>query len=180
MSEDRAANRIRFNQHRNRKNNNLVAAMHALYDSGKSLAQVGEVYGRTRQAVYDVFRTRGYPLRSKRPTENLVIGGTKFTKSGKSGQQKGLWRRSSGNREFLHTFIWEINCGPVPAGHGIHHKDGDIQNNKIENLECLPIAVISSKYSPHLNQFTSPKGSRVWRRVKGFLEDRIIYAKKHD
>lgn len=43
----------------------------------------------------------------------------------------------SGGRGFLHRDIWEYHRGPIPAGHQIHHKDGNHLNNSIENLECI-------------------------------------------
>src|ERR687885_19480 len=52
----------------NRKNNDAVLAMYEVYLSGKSLQYIAEVMYRgkfTRQALYDVFRARGYKLRSK-------------------------------------------------------------------------------------------------------------------
>jgi len=36
-----------------------------------------------------------------------------------------------------HRKIWEENFGSILKGYVIHHKDGDRQNNAIENLECL-------------------------------------------
>lgn len=38
----------------------------------------------------------------------------------------------------LHRDVWQAAFGPVPAGCHVHHKDGDILNNKLDNLECLP------------------------------------------
>lgn len=39
----------------------------------------------------------------------------------------------------LHVAIWEFyNHRKVPAGHCIHHKDGNPFNNDIGNLECIP------------------------------------------
>jgi hypothetical protein len=38
----------------------------------------------------------------------------------------------------LHVAIWEHHHGKtIPAGHLIHHKDGNPLNNDISNLECL-------------------------------------------
>src|ERR1035437_4117779 len=42
----------------------------------------------------------------------------------------------------LHKAVWEFNSGTtVPAGHEIHHKDGDTFNFMPGNLECLPMGV---------------------------------------
>lgn len=164
MDDFRVPNAIRFNKHKKRKNNDLVAAMYAMYKMGPegrpcTLEEIGKVYKRTRQAVYDVFRSRGYPLRSKKIRECRIIDGRKFTP-----RPEGYWRATLGDRKQLHIYIWEKHNGKMPKGHGIHHKDLDRSNNRISNLECLTIQEISSKHNPHFNQFTSPHGSRRHKR----------------
>lgn len=47
----------------------------------------------------------------------------------------GNYYRSS--RKFLHRAVWEDAHGPIPAGFHIHHKDGNRDNNSIENLEAV-------------------------------------------
>ena len=37
----------------------------------------------------------------------------------------------------LHRQIWMDHYGEIPKGHHIHHKDGNFDNNSIENLECI-------------------------------------------
>jgi hypothetical protein len=39
--------------------------------------------------------------------------------------------------EYEHRLIWEKHFGPIPAGFHIHHKDGNKQNNDINNLEMI-------------------------------------------
>lgn len=39
-----------------------------------------------------------------------------------------------------HRYIWEVNYGDIPAGYVIHHKDGNKNNNSIDNLECIPLS----------------------------------------
>jgi hypothetical protein len=160
----RAANAVRFNKHRNRKNNDLVAAMYAMYKMGPdghpcSLAEIAKVYRRSRQAIFDMFKSRGYKLRSKPVKEFVILDGRKFTP-----RHDGYWRATSGDRKQLHVHVWEKHHGKLPPMHGIHHIDLDRANNDIDNLVCLTIQEISSKHNPHLNQFTSPTGSRKWKR----------------
>lgn len=38
----------------------------------------------------------------------------------------------------LHRDVWRIAFGPIPVGCHIHHRDGNVLNNSIENLECVP------------------------------------------
>jgi hypothetical protein len=37
----------------------------------------------------------------------------------------------------LHQDIWRRAHGEIPAGHNIHHKDGNPLNNSVENLELV-------------------------------------------
>ncbi len=37
----------------------------------------------------------------------------------------------------VHRLVWETFRGPIPEGLVINHKDGDPQNNRIGNLECV-------------------------------------------
>lgn len=144
---ERLPNPIRYNRQKNRRNNDLIAAMYALYQTGKTLQQVGKVYGTTRQSVFSVFRSRGYALRARIDAPSRFVGGIKFTKSGKS--RKGLpkrWRATRRDKSLLLShYIWEKHFGPVPAGHGIRYKDGDEDNNSVRNLECVPIREISHR-----------------------------------
>lgn len=39
--------------------------------------------------------------------------------------------------ESLHKAIWRFHKGDIPAGHDVHHKDDDWNNNTIENLDCI-------------------------------------------
>lgn len=42
----------------------------------------------------------------------------------------------SGKR--LHRDVWRTAFGEIPAGCHIHHRDGNVLNNRLENLECVP------------------------------------------
>jgi hypothetical protein len=46
---------------------------------------------------------------------------------------------SRGSRK-LHREVWKAAFGPVPAGCHIHHRDGNIHDARVANLECLPSA----------------------------------------
>lgn len=58
--------------------------------------------------------------------EEIWFNGKRFTRFG------NYWRSS---RKFLHRAIWEHHNGSIPKGWHVHHKDGDRDNNEIENLE---------------------------------------------
>ncbi len=70
LRDFKPVNTIRYNKHPRRKNNEIIAAMYAMYSTPgedgrpRSIEAVAKVYRKTRQAVYDMFRSRGYKLRS--------------------------------------------------------------------------------------------------------------------
>jgi hypothetical protein len=41
------------------------------------------------------------------------------------------------NTTWLHRYTWEQERDAIPPGMVIHHKDGNCQNNSIDNLECV-------------------------------------------
>jgi hypothetical protein len=49
----------------------------------------------------------------------------------------GLKGGSSKNWEFVHRRVWEDAHGPIPPGHRIWWKDGNHDNNALDNLELL-------------------------------------------
>lgn len=62
-------------------------------------------------------------------------------KGGRHIDSKGyvrVWNRELKEYRKEHTAVWESFFGKVSAGFIIHHKDGNKQNNTIENLKCLP------------------------------------------
>lgn len=156
-------NKVRYNKHPRRKNNDRVAAMYAMYASGKSLADVGEAYGVTRQSMYQVFYRRGYEMRSKPKRFLTIVDGIPWTWHDKGGMRGTL---PDGRRVLLHHYIWEKANGPVPKGFSIVFVNGNKRDVRIENLHMLSVAEVSSIMSPHLNQFTSPTGSRIVRRSR--------------
>lgn len=164
---DKPVNAVRVNKHPKRKNNEIVAAMYALYRSGKSLEDVGIVYHKTRQAVYDVFRSRGYALRSKRLKGLQIVDDIQFTEM-KGGYLRGTL--PDGRRMLLHHYIWEKANGPIPPKHIVRIVNGNLHDARIGNLELMPLSEWNRRFSPHLNQFTSPTGSR---KKKMSIRDRV-------
>ena len=109
LRDFKPVNKIRYNQHPKRQNNDLVDAMYAMYSTPgedgrfRSIEAVAKVYRRTRQAVYDLLRSRGYELRSKRLDGLQVLDGIRFTKT-KGGYLRGTY---NGRRILMHTYVWE-------------------------------------------------------------------------
>ena len=50
-------------------------------------------------------------------------------------------------RPQLHRAVWEYYNGKIPKGYQIHHKDHNIDNNDISNLECLSSREHLSKHA---------------------------------
>lgn len=143
---------IRYNRHPKRKNNLKVAEMYDCYKDGMSLATIAKLYAPlTRQAVYDIFKSRGYPLRKKKFKGLQILDGIRFTLT-KGGHLRGTVGK---RRVLMHWYIWEKANGPIPAGHCIFHKDHNPANNSIDNLELLPKSQMSHVFNPGgKNQFT--------------------------
>lgn len=66
----------------------------------------------------------------------IVYNGKRYTRYGKSKYywHHGEWKKPPVS---LHVQVWKDNCGVIPKGHIIHHKDGNPRNNALSNLECI-------------------------------------------
>lgn len=152
--QPKAANKVLYNKHRNRKNHEIVAAMYAMYstrdpDTGKirSLEFVGRVYRKSRQTVYDLFKSRGYQLRAKPMNGLQELDGIKFTLT-KGGYLRGTVNKK---RVLMHHYVWEKEVSPLPENHCVYHKDRNKENNDISNLGIIPKTQMSSHFNPNGN-----------------------------
>ena len=115
----------------------FVQLMYRCYLRGKSVAEVGRIYKRSRQSVHETFRRKGLKLRpdSKALAKiEFEYRGVKYA-PGKSG----YLRATTGKRRQLHDVIWEEFHGAIPAEHQIIFRDGNKRNFALENLECLHV-----------------------------------------
>jgi hypothetical protein len=119
------------------------------YLSGLSLEQVAQELGMTRQSVYGAFKLRGFTLRSPNFQPECIYDGKKFTL-----RPTGYMEMTTPPRTAMHRYVWTKERGPIPRGWDIHHIDECKTHNDIGNLECLPKAEHTRKYSPHNNQYT--------------------------
>ncbi len=69
--------------------------------------------------------------------QSVVYKGCKYRLQS-TGTHYRSWPKDPNQEASLHRFIWIEHNGPIPEGMVIHHKDGDWQNNNIENLEMMP------------------------------------------
>jgi hypothetical protein len=45
--------------------------------------------------------------------------------------------RVGGKSFYKHRIVWELENGPIPIGHVVHHIDGNKRNNALANLELV-------------------------------------------
>lgn len=133
---------------------------YSLYASGLSLAEVGEKISVTRQSVFTAFKRRGFALRAIEPAPSQEYDGKKFTL-----RPSGYYALTTGNRCLMHRYVWGTERGKIPDGWDIHHVNEIKSDNRIENLECLPKAEHTRKYSPHNNQYTIGRKRDSYRTV---------------
>ena len=109
-----------------------VSEMYQMYNNGYTLEQVAIAFGNSRQSVYGAFFLRGFKLRPKKKLPAIEFNGARYTID-----RDGYYRKTNGDRRWLHQDVWESINGPIPDGYDIHHIDHDKTNNAIGNLECL-------------------------------------------
>lgn len=86
----------------------------------------------------------------------------------------------------LHREIYKDAFGTIPEKHVIHHKDGDSQNNVIENLECMSVSLHRKLHTSseehkalarkNLAKYAQPK-AKLWHGSKGGLAWHKEHAK---
>ena len=148
--------------------------MYQFYLTGKSLMEVGERFGMTRQAVYAGFKVRGFDLRAQNKRPFVIYDGKKFTL-----RNVGYYAATVGSRPQLHRYKYEKEIGVIPNDWDIHHIDNDKTNNHIDNLVAMPKSVHASLFNTGGNQYG--KGNRQHQGV-GERERAVNYyiARKHD
>lgn len=108
----------------------------ALYQSGLSLGMVGKMAGVTGSAIrYHLIRA-GIPRRPLQRREFILFNGKKYCQDS-SGYFAETSGKPNGIHERLHRDVWRFFRGEIPAGCDIHHKFGNLDTTKIEDLECL-------------------------------------------
>lgn len=119
------------------------------YQEGLSLSQVAKDIGVSRQGLFKAFKLRNFELRTQNQRDFQIYDGKKFTL-----RNNGYYGLSTGERTLMHRYVWENEKGKIPDGWDIHHLNEIKGDCRIENLECLPKADHTRKYSPHNNQYT--------------------------
>lgn len=103
--------------------------MYNIYKSGKSLQEIGKLFGITRQSVYARFNKKGFVLRKLKKKPFIIVDDLKFTIN-----RDGYYECTTIDRYMLHNHVWEKHNGKMPKGYEIHHIDNNKLNNNIDNL----------------------------------------------
>lgn len=82
------------------------------------------------------------------------VDGIKFYRK-PSGYYKSDSVRHDG--QYMHRYVWEKHNGPIPAGHHVHHINGDKSDNRIENLACLSAG---RHVSGHMREYLATEKGR--------------------
>lgn len=56
------------------------------------------------------------------------------------------WQHTS-TTERMHRYVWEFYNGQIPKGYDVHHKDHNVDNNDISNLELLSRAEHAKRHA---------------------------------
>jgi hypothetical protein len=143
-----------------RNRNKKYDDAYELYLDGMSLEQVANEINVSRQCVFKAFTKRGFALRGTNFKPHQIYDGKKFTL-----RNTGYYSLTTSNRMLMHRYVWEKENGKIPDGWDIHHKNEKKWDNRIENLECLPKAEHTRKYSPHNNQYTKGRKREINKSV---------------
>lgn len=68
-----------------------------------------------------------------------------------------------------HRWIWLNERGEIPEGYGPHHKDEDPGNNRIENLELMPLADHASMHAGNRARDPQSPVHLILKEMKSFL-----------
>lgn len=79
--------------------------------------------------------------------KTALFDGHKFRRDMKTGYYLASKPTYNGKRERLHCYVWRHFNGPVKDGYIVHHKDGDKNNNDIDNLRCISAALHGKHHS---------------------------------
>lgn len=65
-------------------------------------------------------------------SNHRIYYGRKFYKN-----NLGYWVCTKSRMPWAHRWVWINHYGDIPKGHDVHHKDGDKDNNDVNNLEIM-------------------------------------------
>lgn len=129
--------------------NKFAQEMYKMYLDGYSLEDIGNFYGKSRQSVYELFKNRGWKMRTLKRLHRQQFNGDAYTV-----RNNGYYGKTNGSRSLMHRDVWEFHNGPIPENHDIHHIDHDKTNNDIANLEIYTKSEHAKKFATGRNQYS--------------------------
>ncbi len=71
----------------------------------------------------------------------IALKPTASSKPWTEGRYARLWATAGNQRRKMleHRFVWEQEVGPIPSGMSIHHRNGNSLDNRLENLQMMPL-----------------------------------------
>lgn len=144
-----------------------VMQMYDDYLRLRSVEKVAKLHGRTRQTVWEMFRTHGLQMsRQKRVPDHeaVFVNGEKFTVCG--GYLRST-RHERFEEPYLHRRVWIAAHGPVPEKQEIVLIDGNPRNVRLENLRLQKIGT-AARTKGH-NQHTMPALDALLLQHHGFV-----------
>ncbi len=109
-----------------------------LYQQGYSYAEIADMYGMSRQAVWERMKRANVPARAKKTLPFVMYDGIKFTVHSTTGYYRNTDRGSRGCAISLHRHKYITEIGEIPDDWDVHHIDLDRTNNDISNLIAMP------------------------------------------
>lgn len=91
-------------------------------------------------------------------------GKTYFLRESQGYYYNSDWKKATGTKStLLHRMVWIYHYGEIKNGYHVHHKDHDLTNNEIENLECIRNGE-HSKY--HRENMTDEQREKLRENIK--------------
>ena len=111
-----------------------------LYSGGKSSRTVAALLGVSKSSIDLRLAEAGVKMRrlgrQRKPGGPLHDDGRGYlVTAGRNGEQCRI-----------HRACWEAYHGPIPDGCVVHHENGDVADNDIENLACMDAAEHTSMH----------------------------------
>jgi hypothetical protein len=143
----------------------FVERMYSDYQRSGSVRATAHRFGRSQQAVWEMFRRRGLAIEPKRFHGRIIFAGLAWTPG-----NNGKYRPTTGDRtRSLHHEIWKAHTGrKIPKGYQVTFKNGDCSDFRFSNLAIgTPAEVTRLHYArkyPDRARLT-PAELRTWWRA---------------
>jgi hypothetical protein len=112
------------------------AELQRMYEAGRSLSDIGSAVGKSTTATFRLFRKLGIPTdharRKTKPGSKIIRHGYVLVNTPHHPHA------NYGGYVHEHVLVMEQRLGRyLCKNEVVHHKNGDCQDNTIDNLECL-------------------------------------------